>query len=46
MADSLLNATLQVIVREEWLRKTVEPILEPGLPILDPHHHLWERPRR
>jgi predicted TIM-barrel fold metal-dependent hydrolase len=41
MADSLLNATLQVIVREEWLRKTVEPILEPGLPILDPHHHLW-----
>ncbi len=21
----------------------VEPILEPGLPIVDPHHHLWDR---
>jgi predicted TIM-barrel fold metal-dependent hydrolase len=21
-----------------------EPILEPGLPIVDPHHHLWLRP--
>jgi predicted TIM-barrel fold metal-dependent hydrolase len=22
----------------------VEPILEPDLPIVDPHHHLWDRP--
>src|SRR3546814_16415452 len=22
---------------------SVEPILEPGLPIVDPHHHLWDR---
>jgi predicted TIM-barrel fold metal-dependent hydrolase len=22
-----------------------EPILEPDLPIIDPHHHLWDRPR-
>jgi predicted TIM-barrel fold metal-dependent hydrolase len=22
---------------------TVEPILEPELPIVDPHHHLWDR---
>jgi predicted TIM-barrel fold metal-dependent hydrolase len=22
---------------------TAEPILEPGLPIVDPHHHLWDR---
>src|SRR5687767_14998045 len=21
-----------------------EGILDPGLPIIDPHHHLWERP--
>ena len=21
-----------------------EPILEPDLPIIDPHHHLWDRP--
>jgi len=23
---------------------TSEAILEPGLPIVDPHHHLWDRP--
>ena len=23
---------------------TREPILEPDLPIVDPHHHLWDRP--
>ncbi|HVT23852.1 MAG TPA: amidohydrolase family protein [Rhizomicrobium sp.] len=24
---------------------TTEEILEPDLPIVDPHHHLWDRPR-
>jgi L-fuconolactonase len=31
-------------VREEWLNRRQEPILEPDLPIVDPHHHLWDRP--
>ncbi|MBX6373706.1 MAG: amidohydrolase family protein [Acetobacteraceae bacterium] len=31
-------------VREDWLAKHQEPILEPELPIVDPHHHLWDRP--
>ena len=26
-----------------WLARHVEPILEPDLPIVDPHHHLWDR---
>jgi predicted TIM-barrel fold metal-dependent hydrolase len=26
----------------EWLAKTIEPALEPELPIIDPHHHLWD----
>ena len=30
-------------VRDEWLARRVETILEPELPIVDPHHHLWER---
>ena len=25
-----------------WLAKRVEAALEPGLPICDPHHHLWD----
>jgi predicted TIM-barrel fold metal-dependent hydrolase len=31
-------------VRDDWLALRSEPILEPNLPIVDPHHHLWERP--
>jgi L-fuconolactonase len=30
-------------VRNDWLAKRTEPILEPDLPIIDPHHHLWDR---
>ena len=26
---------------DDWLAQTVEPALEPELPICDPHHHLW-----
>jgi predicted TIM-barrel fold metal-dependent hydrolase len=28
----------------EWLGKLREDILDPDLPIVDPHHHLWDRP--
>lgn len=31
-------------VRDAWLARRTETILEPALPIVDPHHHLWERP--
>jgi predicted TIM-barrel fold metal-dependent hydrolase len=31
-------------VRQEWLDRRKEPIVEPDLPIVDPHHHLWDRP--
>jgi L-fuconolactonase len=31
-------------VREDWLALHTEPILEPELRIVDPHHHLWDRP--
>lgn len=27
----------------DWLALTVEEPIEPGLPICDPHHHLWDR---
>lgn len=33
--------------REEWLASAEpEEILEPGLAIIDTHHHLWDRPGR
>src|SRR5437879_13244911 len=27
----------------DWLATTVEAPLDPGLPICDPHHHLWDQ---
>jgi predicted TIM-barrel fold metal-dependent hydrolase len=27
-----------------WLAQVNEPVLEPNLPICDPHHHLWDHP--
>jgi predicted TIM-barrel fold metal-dependent hydrolase len=33
-----------LVVRPDWLDSRREPALEPGLPIVDPHHHLIDRP--
>ena len=35
--------TRHLAVRPDWLDRHAEEILEPDLPIVDPHHHLWER---
>ena len=29
--------------REDWLKRHTEDILDPARPIVDPHHHLWDR---
>src|SRR5262245_4597155 len=43
-APSAQRTTLYYLpVREDWLARRQEPILEPELPIVDPHHHLWDR---
>ena len=31
-------------VRQDWLDQRRETIIEPELPIVDPHHHLVDRP--
>ena len=31
-------------LRQDWLDRHREAALEPELPIVDPHHHLWIRP--
>src|SRR5437016_13396226 len=36
-----------MILRERYnLGRNMEEVLEPGLPICDPHHHLWDHPGR
>ncbi|MBR0758023.1 amidohydrolase [Bradyrhizobium jicamae] len=29
--------------REDWLAQYTEEIIDPARPIIDPHHHLWDR---
>jgi len=45
MADAVpaSHAANYFAVRQDWLDRRKEPILEPELPIIDPHHHLWDR---
>ena len=43
MSSSNANAHY-VPVREDWLARHTEEPLDPALPIVDPHHHLWDRP--
>jgi predicted TIM-barrel fold metal-dependent hydrolase len=33
-----------VTERDAWLAQVVEQPLDPALPIVDPHHHLWDHP--
>ncbi len=47
MADSKTAApghSPHLHVREEWLALHSEEVLEPQLPIIDAHHHVWDRP--
>lgn len=31
-----------IALKPDWLALHREQVLEPGLPIIDPHHHLWD----
>lgn len=39
-----MTASRHIAIREAWLAQHAEPILDPGLPIIDPHHHIWDQP--
>jgi predicted TIM-barrel fold metal-dependent hydrolase len=38
------GASNYLAVRPDWLARGVEQALRPDLPIIDAHHHLWDRP--
>ncbi|GGJ28199.1 amidohydrolase family protein [Neoroseomonas lacus] len=38
-----LTPSRQIAVRPDWLAQRREEPLDPALPIVDPHHHLWDR---
>ncbi len=43
-SDPHLTPSRQVAVREDWLAQVHEDTIDPTLPIIDPHHHLWDHP--
>jgi L-fuconolactonase len=46
MSDESIRAALKahIGVNHEWLAKRKEEVEEPELPIVDPHHHVWDMP--
>lgn len=42
--EGAASATAHHQVRADWLNAHVEPAIEPDLPIIDAHHHLWDMP--
>lgn len=44
MVQPVPTSGLAAPVRPEWLARRSEPPLLPDLPIVDAHHHLWDRP--
>jgi len=43
-APAAVSSPTYLAVRQDWLDRRQEPIREPDLPIVDAHHHLWDRP--
>ena len=41
-----IPAAPHIPFRPDWLAQHVEQALEPTLPIIDPHHHLWQFPEK
>jgi L-fuconolactonase len=39
------NAYRTLAELDVWTKQRVEPALEPALPIVDPHHHVWDDER-
>ena len=44
MAPSLPARGPHLAIRPDWLALTRERALEPALPIIDPHHHFYDKP--
>ena len=42
--EGAASATAHHQVRADWLNSHAEPAIEPDLPIVDAHHHLWDMP--
>ena len=39
-----IGKSVNAQVSTNWLELTQEVAIEPELPIIDPHHHFWDRP--
>jgi L-fuconolactonase len=44
MPQSAIPPGRHAPIRQDWLDKRREEIIEPDLSIVDPHHHMWDRP--
>lgn len=42
--DPTRNAVRLLSEADEWQADDLEEVIDPGLPIIDPHHHIWIKP--
>ena len=45
MLPAMTATSPHLSVRKDWLARHREDAIDPGLPVIDPHHHLWDRPK-
>ena len=46
MADTKTSDVDNFAINEAWLAKAREVAIDPDMPIVDPHHHIWDWPFR
>ena len=43
LSTAPISSRIYADPREDWLAQHIEEIIDPARPIVDPHHHLWDR---
>ena len=43
IGETEMEKKILFAINEDWLALHREDAMEPAMPIVDPHHHLWQR---
>jgi hypothetical protein len=46
IGETEMEKKILFAISEDWLAQRREDPIDPAMPIIDPHHHLWDRGSR
>src|SRR5579871_5738021 len=46
IGETEMEKKILFAIDEDWLAQRLEDPIDPAMPIIDPHHHLWDRGSR